>query len=511
MHLREDGVLEGEKLGILDGRYEYIDKFGETMNVVATVFAKNGNDFVRVLTTIEDDNGERVIGTKLDTGGAAYLALSKGNSYSGEANILGEAYMTDYAPIFDQNHSVIGIYFVGVSMETVNLIINDGSTKTIRAVSGLCIAVLLIAIVLTFILISNMVKPIKKVTKAANLIADGNFDVQLSAESEDEIGQLTKAFRATIDRLVNYQGYIDEIVNGLQSVSQGNLDVKLDKEYVGQFKKLKDYMQALLYNLNETISKINESAEQVNSGAGQVANVAQALSQGSVKQANSAEELATYIVQVSAEIQENAKNANKANSKALFAGDELNASNLKMQEMMEAMEQIQTKSKEISKVVKIIDDIAFQTNILALNAAVEAARAGTAGKGFAVVANEVRNLAVKSALAVNDTKTLIDATITAVDSGFNIAKNTAVSLSKSAKITSETVELINLIAQASQVQASEMMQINQGIEQISAVIHTNAANSEESAAASEELSAQSNVLKEAINHFKLKEYANNLQ
>lgn len=366
---------------------------------------------------------------------------------------------------------------------------------------AISIAAILIGALVTYFVSSGIASPIKKVTNAAKQIADGNFNVSLDVKSKDEVGQLANAFNLTIERLVNYQGYIDEISDALQHVSRGNLKIQLQREYAGQFKKLKDSMQSLTANLNSTILQINQSSAQVHSGAEQVANASQALSQGATEQASSIEELSASITEVTEQIRKNAENAKLAHEKANFAGKEMRDSNNQMQEMMAAMEQITYKSSEISKIIKIIEDIAFQTNILALNAAVEAARAGAAGRGFAVVADEVRNLAGKSAEAAKNTTDLIEETIKAVSNGSQIAGKTASSLDKSSQVTKDAVALIDEIALASQEQATAIVQINQGIDQISTVVQTNAATAEESAAASEELSGQANILQELISKF----------
>ncbi|MBP1757996.1 MAG: methyl-accepting chemotaxis sensory transducer with Cache sensor [Firmicutes bacterium] len=381
----------------------------------------------------------------------------------------------------------------------------QGVTDLTRILLILCVVVLVVGVAATYVISGRISKPIVKITRAAQEIADGTFNVTLDVKSNDEIGSLAEAFRLTIDRLVNYQGYIDEVSDCLREIAGGNLTIELHREYTGQFRQVKDNMQAMIERLNDTLVQINQSADQVNNHADQVAHGAQALSQGATEQASSVEELSASISETAEQIRRNAEHAATAHEKANFAGSELRQSNEQMSAMVDAMNEIARKSDEISKIIKAIDDIAFQTNILALNAAVEAARAGAAGKGFAVVADEVRNLAGKSAQAATDTTALIEETLVAVRNGSKMAEVTAKSLGESGRETGEAITLINRIAEDSKEQADSVMQINLGVEQISAVVQTNAATAEESAATSEELTAQSNLLKELLSHFRLRQ------
>lgn len=503
LSLNSSGALVDDRGAPIDGQHDYLDRFADSMSVVATVFAKQGNGFVRVLTNIKDESGSRAVGTALDSSGEAHQAISSGQSFFGAAQILGGDYEVGYVPLTDSAGQTIGILFVGMPMASIHAIMNAGTVKTISSMLLPAALILAIAIAIAVFVSTSIVRPIKKVAVAAEQIAEGQFNVELDVKSKDEVGQLAEAFRRTIDQLVNYQSYIDEISEALHSVSNGDLCVELKLAYEGQFRKLKDYMNALLQNLNATLQRINESSQQVRSGAEQVSDGAQALSQGATEQASSVEELSASISETAAQIKRNAQNALTARDQANAAGAELNASTEQMTKMLSAMQNISDKSAEISKIIKIIDDIAFQTNILALNAAVEAARAGAAGKGFAVVADEVRNLAGKSADAAKQTSALIEETIQAVESGSKIAAQTSDSMGKAAAGAAEAVSLIDEIAQASQEQAESINQINQGVEQISSVVQVNAATAEQSAAASEELTAQSVTMQEQIARFRL--------
>ena len=300
------------------------------------------------------------------------------------------------------------------------------------------------------------------------------------------------------------KGYIDEISYTLSEVSGGNLVVEITSDYQGDFIALKDSINAIVESLNSILIDINTAAEQVASGTTQVSDGNQEISQGATEQASSIEELSSSITQMAEQIRQNATNATTSTELAIKSKDAANDGNEKMKGMLKSMEEINESSSNISKIIKVIDDIAFQTNILALNAAVEAARAGAHGKGFAVVAEEVRNLAARSANAANETTTLIEGSIKKVEAGTQIANETAGALSSIVSGAEESAELLKGIAVASNEQATGIAQINKGIEQLSQVVQTNSATAEEGAAASEELSSQAELLKSMIAKFTLK-------
>ncbi|MGI5935995.1 MAG: Cache 3/Cache 2 fusion domain-containing protein [Oscillospiraceae bacterium] len=219
--LGSEGQLVDKNRQAIDGEFEYIDRFSQDMGVHATIFARDSNRFVRVLTTVKDSKGERAVGTELDRSGQAYQAVSKGNSYFGEADILGSLYMTGYTPMFDANGQVIGVYFVGVPIESVKNVLNDGVTSTIRSLAMLAVFMLPVVALIVYLISNGISRPIKKVTRVAQQIAEGSFDVELLVRTKDEVGRLANAFNRTIEKLVNYQGYIDEISNVLKSLAHG--------------------------------------------------------------------------------------------------------------------------------------------------------------------------------------------------------------------------------------------------------------------------------------------------
>ncbi len=297
---------------------------------------------------------------------------------------------------------------------------------------------------------------------------------------------------------------LGEIVAVAGKISDGDLDVNVDIKTKDEVGMLAEAFEKMAENLNDAMSNINYSAEQVATGSNQVSMSGQALSQGSTEQASSIEEITASMTQVAAQTKQNATNANQANDFALVAKNNAVSGNQQMLEMLKAMTEINDSSANISKIIKVIDEIAFQTNILALNAAVEAARAGQHGKGFAVVAEEVRNLAARSANAAKETTSMIEGSIKKVDMGTKIANETAQALNKIVDDITKAAEIVGGIANASNEQATAISQVNVAIEQVSQVVQTNSATAQESAAASEELSGQAETLSQIVSKFKLK-------
>lgn len=376
------------------------------------------------------------------------------------------------------------------------------SKMTIVFMALLILVSVAISVGLALYISRSISKPMADCSRRLLELSKGNLtDPVPVVHTQDETGILSEA---TAQLTSNLKKLVYEMTEVLGSLADGDLNINYTNKYEGDFAPLHISTGKIIDSLNNAFIQFKQSADQVSSGADQVSGGAQALSQGATEQASSIEELAATINGISSQISNNADNAISASKRANEVASEVLESNRRMQSMLDAMNHISVSSDEIAKIIKTIEDIAFQTNILALNAAVEAARAGQAGKGFAVVADEVRNLASKSSEASKSTALLIEDSLKAVSNGKYIADETANSLNNVVTSVKEVVETIEKISDASREQANSSNQISQGIEQISSVVHTNSATAEESAAASEELSGQAQIMRELISRFKIK-------
>lgn len=377
--------------------------------------------------------------------------------------------------------------------------------KDMTLVYGLAIIILLVVI---YFVTKSIVSPIQKLMEVTEDLAEGNLDAEIDIDNNDETGKLAESMKKLVTRLNEYIVYIDEIAESLNRFSTGDLNIDLKQDYDGEFEKIKDSLIQLSEIFKHTIGQIIETSENVALGSREIATASQVLADGALYQANTTEELTSTVNDLSDRVSKNAENALGAADQIKSVGELSNLSNDQMQKMMEAITEINNKSSEIGKVIKVIEDIAFQTNILALNAAVEASRAGEAGKGFAVVADEVRNLATKSADAAKETTHLIEESIKAVENGNKIANKTGEMLVEVLQGVSESVKLIDEISDESSEQATALKQTLEGIEEISNVVQTNVSTSEESSAASNDLSKQAEDLREIASQFKIDDETN---
>lgn len=380
--------------------------------------------------------------------------------------------------------------------------LNKNTVQLVIIMVVLALVTLAVIIVLSGRLLRRYINPIHNVMKVADELAQGNFNVSLEAEYDDEIGALAKTFSKMAATL---RAIIFDFSRSLQEMARGNFNISPTVENVGDFKEMEGALNKVIRDMSDTLHEINDASEAVASNSGQIASGAQALTDGATDQASSVDELQSTIGHVSEQVVQNAENANAANEMAKNVGSDIMRSNEQMKKVVAAMETINETSQQVSNIISTIDDIAEQTNLLALNASIEAARAGEAGRGFAVVATQVGTLAAQSAEAAKNSSALIIESMRAVDEGKQLVDETAQMLVDSVAQTNELVDNIAEITVASDQQSAALAQIAEAATQIAAVIEENTAMAEESSASSEELAAQADKLKALTGQFTLLE------
>lgn len=463
-------------------------------------YIEEGNEYLAEYEAGINDNTDQVNYDKVESLFNQYVSLIKQVIVyinNGQKDAAEEIIMGDADKVGNEMRDMIDVLLEYNSVEAKKA---SDSNKELAGTASMTMIIvvfagLAFAIIIGAFIANAISKPVKQMVEVADKLAIGDINVNIDVDTKDEIGNLAASFRKMINT-------IRDQAKAAESIAEGDLtiDVAVRSENDLLGKKLSQMVE----NNNELLSGIAVAAEQVSSGAKQVSDSSMSLSQGATEQASSIEQLNASLEEISSQTKLNAQNADEANKLAETARADAEQGNTRMQEMLKAMEEINESSSNISKIIKVIDDIAFQTNILALNAAVEAARAGQHGKGFAVVAEEVRNLAARSANAAKETTEMIEGSIKKAEYGTKIANETNVALNKIADSVAKAAVLVKDIAVASNEQASGIAQVNQGVMQVSKVVQTNSATSQESAAASEELSSQAAMLKETVGKFKLK-------
>lgn len=420
---------------------------------------------------------------------------------------------SDMVKIKDYKGSIKYFKYAAIKGTDWTMVINYPSRfmqeQIIKDVSisiGLFIGSILVAIVAIKRFSRIYLSPIEQISEKLNQISQGSLSITTDdiTKSSSEIASLSDSLQRVANTLTNY---IMEISSVLGSISSGDLTVSTGEEYIGDFKNIQYSLDEIIRSLNETFLQINLSANLVLSGAEQIASTSQTLAEGSAEQAGSIESLSDAVSSLKTNLSNATEHAQNAGALSTEAEEKLNEGNAYMGELLLAMTEINDKSTEISKIIKAIDDIAFQTNILALNAAVEAARAGGAGKGFAVVANEVRTLANRCAEASQDTETLICSSLASTKQGSKIATSTATQLKEVMDKSNTSNSLVINIVESIQHQSEAISDISHDTMQISYVVQTNSALAQESAASSEELSKQAYLLKQLISFFRLRNEA----
>lgn len=383
----------------------------------------------------------------------------------------------------------------------------DLSSRSMGMTLLILVAGLFLGAVFSAVISRSIARPLSYITDVSNRIAEGDLSAGIDPRylTKEETGQLCRATGKTLERLNGYIGYIQEITETLERIAQGDMRIRLKRDYTGEFAGIRGALLRISESLNRTLSNISTSAGQVQNGSGLLAAAAKTLAEGSARQTETIGGLSSSIAEISGKIGENADSVRAATECVGRAAQAAKMGSDRMQTMLEAINGIVESSKKIGVVVRTIDDIAFQTNILALNAAVEAARAGEAGRGFSVVADEVRNLASKSAQAAKQTAKMIDGSVGSILAGVQLAQSAGQAMREVDGQTGEAEERIRRIDQASVRQAEAIASIRQGVDSIAAVVQSNSAMAEQNAASSGELSQMAAALRDEVGMFRLED------
>ena len=347
-------------------------------------------------------------------------------------------------------------------------------------------------------LTQNILEPLDQIEKAADDMAHGNLEIDISYQGEDELGKLAESFRNTSFYL---RGVVDDINQLLTEFAKGNFDARSHdiEAYQGNFGEILKKLEATENNLSQTIKNVQESSNQVSAGADQLAQSAQGLAEAAAVQ-----QLTSSVAEVATHIEENTKSTDSVHDQAKRVAIKADSGSAKMKELVEAMQHISETTNDIQVVIGKIESIASQTNLLSLNASIEAARAGEAGKGFAVVAEQIKNLAEESASSAEETRVMLTNSLNQVGVGSSVADETSQFMSEMIEQLDAVVMEVAKIRQISDQQAESVKQISAAVEQVNGVVQSNSATSEEVSATSEELSASAESLDEMVSDFVLR-------
>lgn len=488
---------------VYSGDYEKITAIKEDIKSSEQEFLDNQKKYLNSISDPKDlalvnQAGKLFSSSFLPSINEAIDYASKGNIDGADAVMIkGADAVNQIISAYDQCFTASNEAAYSKSQSNTNMYYFMSVVMLVAILGGVAVSILL------YRRISKRVnRPMQELVFAAEQFAGGKMNTTITYQSNNEFGQLADAFRYVFASL---QKIVGEISSTLVKMSQGDISEDRIQDYAGDFAPISDSMNKIIDSLNQIIEMILRSSEQVSSGSAQVANGAQSLSQGASEQASIMDEISESITRVSQRVNNNTGHIVQVSADIDRAVKQIRTSDDKMNQMLLAMNDINVASNEIKKIIKVINDIAFQTNILALNAAVEAARAGEAGKGFSVVADEVRSLAGKSAEAAKQTAQLIENCILKVTDGSSIANSTALELDTVVKVMVKVKETAHLIENDSNDQVEAVKSMTKNVEQFSSVVQANSAAAEESAATSEELSSQARTLKQAIARFRLRD------
>lgn len=538
-----DGYVSGSDFDITTREYFACTKTGNTVLTEPYEDINTGETVLSVATPVYDDKGNMVGISGMDIaideimsfmqnytiGEAGYtMLITKTGTYVYHPNealidtLIQDMDITSNVITAIQNQNAELLKYTVNKEVKYGYVVPAGETGFValscipsgQYYSSLVTAIMLLALVFVggfvFIILvmgkaaRKIVKPLTELNETAMQLAEGNLDVTINVQSDDEVGDLGRSIDKTVTRLKEYIDYIDEISEVLANMADGKLAIHLKYAYVGEFQKVKEALIHISDSMNDVMTNIVQSSNQVSTGSDDLARAAQGMAEGSEAQAAAIEELLATTTTVAEQVKENKDDSDKSAAYTKEVADMMEASRQQMDVMREAMNKIQESSNKVVGVIKTIEDIAEQTNLLSLNASIEAARAGEAGKGFAVVAGEIGSLANESANAVNTTRDLIGVSLSEVEKGNIIVNEVVEALANATERVGIANGMIQKSAETAEVQMQSINQIREGVEDMSNSIQDNSAMAEETSATSQELAAQAVVLNELVQKFELK-------
>ncbi|PDS62726.1 methyl-accepting chemotaxis protein [Rhizobium anhuiense] len=512
--------------------HSLVDRTAQSIAGVATIFQKQGSDYVRISTNVKKENGDRAVGTKLAAEHPAQPVLAKGEAYYGPAVLFGRQFITGYFPIKNASNANVGILFIGIPMEVYYQRLNELQILVL----GIGAIVMLIVGVVAFYAIRLSVKPLQALTASVHSISAGDLEGTIPCVAKKnefgDIGRALALFRdsararrdletqaaeqralSDAERAKNdadkrsLDGQIDFAVNqlaaGLGRLSQGDVSQTIGTPFVGRLEQLRVDFNASLLRLQDTLSGIRDSASTIQRNSSAVSVSASELSKRTEAQAANLEETAAAVEEITVTVRSSAERAREANNVVAATKRTADNSGAVVGDAVAAMERIEEASQRIEQIIEVIDDIAFQTNLLALNAGIEAARAGEAGKGFAVVAQEVRELAQRSADAAREIKSLIETSSREVTAGSELVQKTGSVL---ASISQEIIAIsghVETIATASRDQSAALQEVNGSVNAMDQMTQKNASMVAETTQASRLLAGEADTLMALIERFRI--------
>ncbi|WP_275788967.1 methyl-accepting chemotaxis protein [Pararhizobium gei] len=529
-----DGVLSKvtqDRIAALPD-HELVDRTAETIGGVATIFDKQGADYVRVSTNVKKENGDRAVGTKLAVDHPAQAALAKGEAYYGPAVLFGRDFITGYFPVKDAAGVNVGMLFIGIPTEVYFTKINDLQYLILAIGTG----VMIVMGILAYIAVRASMRPLSILTGSVETISAGNLDVSVPyLVKKNEFGGIARAlavFRenALSKRHMEVEGEkhrletdqertrrdvekremdgqiefaVNALADGLGRLSKGDLTRQIDTPFVGRLEQLRTDFNSSLTRLRETLSHIRDNAQEIQRNGGRMLSSADALSKRTEAQAASLEETAAAVEEITVTVKSSSGRAQETNRAVAETKRSADSSAGVVSNAIAAMGRIEDASREIEQIIEVIDDIAFQTNLLALNAGIEAARAGDAGKGFAVVAQEVRELAQRSATAAREIKTLIEKSTSEVSTGSALVQETGTVLASISTQIMAISQNVEMIATASRDQSAALQEVNTSVNQMDQMTQQNAAMVADTTNASRELAGEADMLMSLVEQFKI--------